>query len=236
MKLVLDWIKVVSLVALVGLMALPYLQQKTASIKTTTEIASLEIQNHTDEHETEIIRILERSLRGVFKFPDSVRIAQSKVSQFELLAAAGIKVTNADDKIEIWKVCGTYSAPTPLGLYGPNELFFIDAAVNYLEKEIVGEIYFQTEGEWKQVEVGSHFISSISSKEDLERNRIKYCGDVQRIAMGSLSGFTFGYGRSRAYENVVSDIAKNKENVAELNACLANGDRFDNCLSWLPHH
>jgi len=239
-KLFLEWAKVIGIAAIVVLLVYrgspDFAANSSAPENPRADAMSIASGKAGDDRaRADVLRILEQPIREVFKFPESVNIKELKVSSVEVFKEAGLKPTNKDDKIESWRICGTYSAPTPLGLYGANEPFYIRGLVDYAGHSINGDVFFKSEGEWKHISGIRNSISFKAKYEDIKNGGIEYCDDVGALDMGTLKGFErldFGFSNSFNIEHRIREMHDDKPMITYINSCMAKGDRYGDCSRY----
>lgn len=193
------------------------------------------IKDSSKEFETDIIRILEAPLRSVFKYPEEVNFSQTVFDAFYVRGRAGFLLASSSQDLGVRGVsyCGYYSAKNGMGAYGPLERFFILSSIDEDELEIGAEIYFELDGEFKQL-----FAIDSNYPLDFERDKFQegwqqYCPNAGAIDKGifadyKLDGSAFQLKLlTERYEGLIKNspdlvsFVKTCTAIAGFDACVA---------------
>lgn len=181
----------------------------------------------------DIIRIVEYPLRSAFKFPDSVKTKIIKIDAKSVLRDNGFTALDPKDDIQYIRICGRYSAPTPMAMFGPFEEFFARVLISPEYKNISGEVFFRNEGKWKHLHgLDSSYAFDIADKEVAE-NKGDFCDNMSPVDMGTLSDY-------KLVSGVLIDIQLNgiktmaaTEGIADfINSCIIDNNEINICLLY----
>lgn len=225
-----EWVKIVGIGAIVGLLGYQVFESPTPSVNSRTLPIDAPRSSSTeggDREKQDLMRIVEAPLRGAFKFPDSVKVRWLKTEHKKLFSQAGLSVPPMDE-LEEWKMRGVYSAPTPMGLYGPFEKFFANVSVSRLDHALGGEVYFMNDGSWRRVWELSGTYSTNATDADLKKAGIEFCDDVSAIDKGAFKEFELGFSRVGLYDDLVK-YAVDPKNKSYFESCLSEKNSMRDC-------
>ena len=228
-----EWLKVSGIGVIIALMCYQVFQPPKPLVTSGTlpiEAPRSSSAEDVDKAKQDLMRIVENPLRSNFKFPDSVKVRWLKIDQRKILSQAGLKVSR-ENEIEEWRMCGVYSAPTPMGLYGPFENIYAKVAVDRGKNQLDGGVFFQHDGDWSLMAFLTLPYPEKVDEKKVDDAGIEFCNGVNSVDMGEFKGYNIGYYVDNLYDDMVKRIVDKKE-TDDYNKCLTGGNSFHDCLSY----
>jgi hypothetical protein len=233
-KLITELVKVALLLTIAVLLGFEtgIFQKPLSTEPQSSNVSDVQPATQQNSRKEDLRGIMEHALVSLFKFPTSVRFQNTEFEYNRLFHDAGIKVDTSKE-LEMATLCGQYSAPNAMGVYGAFEPFYAEVSVNNTKRGITGELWFRNDGKIQQLIALDLNYPIDGEEDDFQKLYSKNCGEADKAYMGTFSSYEIGY-EAMGVKHYVERIAKLSQypDVAKtLPICMQTEASFEYCIA-----